>query len=28
MAEKAGFRIVDAWTDQNEWFSVQYCMRR
>jgi len=28
LAEKAGFRIVDAWTDQNEWFSVQYCMRR
>jgi len=28
MAEKAGFRIVDAWTDRNDWFSVQYCERR
>jgi dimethylhistidine N-methyltransferase len=28
MAERAGFRVVDAWTDADRWFSVQYCVRR
>ena len=28
MAERAGFRVVDAWTDPNRWFSVQFCLRR
>jgi L-histidine N-alpha-methyltransferase len=27
MAERAGFRVVDAWTDANRWFSIQYCLR-
>jgi L-histidine N-alpha-methyltransferase len=28
MAERAGFRVVDAWTDPNRWFSVQFCLWR
>jgi dimethylhistidine N-methyltransferase len=28
MAERAGFRVVDAWSDSNRWFSVQFCLRR
>jgi L-histidine N-alpha-methyltransferase len=28
MAQRAGFRVVDAWTDANHWFSVQFCLRR
>ena len=28
MAERAGFRVVDAWTDPDRWFSVQFCLRR
>jgi dimethylhistidine N-methyltransferase len=28
MAEQAGFRVVDAWTDPKRWFSVQFCLRR
>jgi len=28
MAERAGFRTIDAWTDPNGWFSVQFCLRR
>ena len=28
MAECAGFRVVDGWTDPREWFSIQYCITR
>jgi dimethylhistidine N-methyltransferase len=27
LAASAGFRTVDAWTDEKGWFSVQYCLR-
>lgn len=27
MAEQAGFEVAKVWTDEREWFSVQYCVR-
>jgi len=27
MAEAAGFTVEKTWTDEQQWFSVQYCTR-
>jgi uncharacterized SAM-dependent methyltransferase len=27
MAEQAGFKVAQVWTDPKEWFSLQYCER-
>ena len=28
MARRAGFMPMDAWTDANDWFSLQFCVRQ
>jgi uncharacterized SAM-dependent methyltransferase len=27
LAARAGFTVEQVWTDENRWFSVQYCTR-